>query len=264
MLREFNITELFTNVFCDAEFLRYFSNPDENSQLRELVLGIAFNPTLIHFAMHFMLLGCPIKTREIFIEPDREFNLDLSEEIGNGRLLYINYTPNGIGGLFPVEIHGNIPMGHEYCLKKRLYPVNFQPNIKPNTTSVFVQYAYATEKHVNDISLLQFVEAFNNYSVKRYSEAVIKLQIVAEFTLNRFKEKYTTERRCKSRGGYEKILRKEFPKIIEEQGLTPCPSEILVALDEMRKVRNKIMHEGGIANVNDEEMKHWIVNTFFF
>ena len=63
---------------------------------------------------------------------------------------------------------------------------------------------------------------------------------------------------------YSKKLNSLLPQIITDNNMTPCPSIIINEINNMRLKRNDIAHAGGSININDIDMRTWIINAFLF
>lgn len=255
------VTATLSNTFDDNAFNNYFQGIEETSNLYELALDFAFNTTLTNFNFHHVLLGYPNKFIKIKLEPSKVYELDLSGEIKNGRLLYINYTPEGNGNLFPVELLGNSPFNTIYNTYKRLYPYVINSNVPATDTYVNISYAYVPEEIINDTSLRQISEAYQCYFNQEYVETVIKLQIATEFILGKFLYKY--KQKCKLEN-YFINLTINLNKITNQNNLLPCPQFLIDSLDAMRDKRNKIIHGGGNVTLNQDDVRKWCVDTLFF
>ena len=255
------VTETLSTTFNDKAFYDYFQGTQSAQILHELALNFAFNTTLSNFNFQHVLLGCPSNFLQITLEPGIIYNLDLSDEIKNGKLLYINYTPQGDGNLFPVELHGNTPMNNEYNTTKRLYPYLTDNSATARPTDVNILYVYAPENIVNDISFKQISEAFQCYFNNEYVDAIIKLQIAAEFILGKFLNKYGKKYKHYP---YSDNLKRNLSGITTQNNLLPCPQFLIDSLDAMRDKRNDIIHEGGNIILNQDDVRKWCVDTLFF
>lgn len=182
--KKIDLSAIFS-IFCNSEtckifFARNYENPEKDFFIR-MVNKLIFNETLTNFGFFYIFLDCTVIITSITLKPNEIYTLDLSSEIEDGKLLYINYTPN-CGNLFPLEIHGNCPIGNEYRIKKLLYPYVLDKNL-PVKTNVSVQYIYALGKLTHKIGFNQLIEGFEYFSKKNYVTAIIKLQIACEFIL---------------------------------------------------------------------------------
>lgn len=249
-----------SNIFNDKAFSDYFQGNVNSPNLYELASDFAFNTTLTNFNFQHILLECPSKITQITLEPDKIYNLDLSTEIKNGRLLYINYTVEK-GNLFPIELHRNSPMNNEYNTIKNLYPYLSDITESPQPTNVTILYVYAPENIVNDISFKQISEAFQCYFNNKYVDSIIKLQIAAEFILGKFLSNYGNKYK---RYSYFENLKTNLNEIITQNSFLPCPQFLIDSLDAMRDKRNDIIHEGGNIILNQDEVRKWCVDTLFF
>ncbi len=233
----------------------------DSTNLYELALNFAFNPTLSNFNFQHVLLGCPNKFIKIKLEPNKIYELDLSKEIKNGKLLYINYTPEGNGNLFPMELLGNSPFNTIYNTRKRLYPYVINNTATAMDTYVNISYVYVPEEILNDPSLKKISEAYQCYFNQEYVDAIIKLQIAAEFNLGKFLYKYEPKYKQHE---YFKKLTIYLNKTTIKNNLLPCPQFLIDSLNTMRNKRNDIVHKGRNIILNQEDVRKWCVDTLFF
>ena len=255
------LTATLSNVFSDKAFYEYFQGIKNSQNLHELALDFAFNTTLTNFNFQHILLCCPNKFIKIKLEPEQIYKLDLSKEINNGKLLYINYTPEGNGNLFPMELLGNSPLNTIYNTHKQLYPYIIDKTKPATTTDVNISYVYVPEEILNDPSLKQISEAYQCYFNNEYVDTIIKLQIAAEFILGKFLYNYS--KKYKQHSYYIK-LKKDLAKVTSQNNLLPCPKFLIDSLDAMRNKRNDIIHEGGNITLSQDDVRKWCVDVLFF
>lgn len=145
----------------------------------------SFDETLVKFGWHYGSLECKGVFRKITLKPNEIFELDLSKEIGDGELLYINYTPSR-GGLSPTQMHGNTPFPNIKPKKIFIYPRPVEKNA--TETEVQLLYWFAPENVVNDLSIMLLLDAFQRYYDKNYRYMFISAQTSIEILQSEFLE----------------------------------------------------------------------------
>ena len=249
------LSAVFSLFLNNIAYRKFFQSPQDSSMLSTMH-ELCFNPTLINFGFHYILLDCKIEVTQITLKPATPYLLDLSNTINGGKLLYINYTPQEFG-LYPIELHGNCPMGHEYSLKKKLYPITM-PNAIPKETTVSIMYAYSIKEQNTNIVLHELIKAFENIVKPDYALSIMQLQIACESALRRFVGRYTEDFST-----FYKELKK-LPGYLSQDNLCPMPDSILDSVHKLRKVRNKLMHDGYLDNVSEKDMKEFAIHAFLF
>lgn len=97
-------------VIKEDEFKSYFKNSlhcpncKDKLDLWNLFL-FKLNSTLFHFGAHYSLVGCIDSYKTISLNKNEKIILDLNDVIGDGILLYVNFTPSSetaSGANFPL------------------------------------------------------------------------------------------------------------------------------------------------------------------
>ena len=249
------LSTVFSLFLNNIAYRTFFQHPQDNSMI-SVMHKLCFNPTLINFGFHYILLGCKVELKQITLKPNTPYVLDLSDTIKGGKLLYINYTAQN-GGLYPIEMHGNCPMGHEYSIRKKLYPITM-PHAIPKETPVSIMYAYSTKEQNADIILHELIKAFENIVKPDHAVSIMQLQIACESALRRFIGRYTEEFST-----FYKELEK-LPSYLSQDNLPPIPDFILDSVHKLRKIRNKLMHDGYLNDVSENDMKDFAIHAFLF
>lgn len=255
-----NITELIKPDFNDKAYMDFFQDNEENKPIKlyPLLTNFAFNPTLLHFNIHYLALGCNVVMDSFTLYPNIINELDLSNKINGGKLIFISYTPVN-GKLRPIELHGNCPEKNISNPHKFFIP--YAENIQDSQPTVINYiYVYAPKELLNDIFFSQFLDVFADFSNRDFTTAVFKLQIICEYTLKKFIAIYNPKTSYKN---YSNRL-KALPEILAELGSISCPDFIIDELNAMRITRNQIIHDGGIKTISEQEMIHWIVASLLF
>lgn len=243
----------------DTEFLRYFYGMNNGINLEEFLDKIVFAPSFVLFGMHYSFLNCIVKNRTIKVKPNILYSLDLSQEIGKGRLLYINYTPQGPVSV--VELHGNCPMGSEYNLNKQLYLLSLSGDSTHQEIDISVMYSYISEKYIKDTSIYQLVKSFENFFYNDYILMVINAQIACEFLITKLLFDAGIGKNNIEKASYNLKLNQLFPECTKRRKMPPFPSKMLQNLNDMRQCRNEIAHEGGNKVVQNTDAKSWIISA---
>lgn len=209
----------------------------------------------------YMVLGAQRTIFSINLTPNELYELEFSrfnipEE---AKILQINYTPQG-GNLFPNEVHGNITQSKRYYGDKVvLYPRLFRGD-NPEETEVFVSVIWINIKG-EDHAFDNLLQAFENYVLGEYEEAIIPANVAVEEPLNRYIAKNMFDITSKTRGKrflqdaatYSHQLNVILPLILKINDRNMLSDQIRGKLNELRKYRNKIVHEG---NLNFELSKN--------
>lgn len=246
---------IFSFILNDITYTYFFLHPSVKS-IPAWISGLYFNPTLINFGFHYMLLDCKILFKQIALYPDEMYKLDLTDRISDGKLLYINYTAQN-AGCIPTEIHGNCPMGHEYSKVKTLFPIPIN-NVPQQKTKVSILYVYASADQWNNPILHELINAFDSMTKLNYVSFITQLQKACELALRNFNSKHNN-----NFSTYFKKLH-DLPKQLSEYNLPPMPNVILETLDEIRKLRNIATHEGTLDNITKDKVKKFAMYSFLF
>ncbi len=158
------------------QYMDFFNNPS-SSNIFSLFENYIFNDPSSNFGEFYSLLGCKNVIKEITMNPFEVYELDLSAEIGEGELLYINYTSHGMG-IIPVEMHSNTPIHHKQFNKKFLYPAYSEKTSTP--TNVSLLYWYAPQDIKNDTHKKLMLDAFKCFYEEKWFYMIISLQTVLE------------------------------------------------------------------------------------
>lgn len=184
-------------------------------------------------------------------EPGRVVELRL-EEHGvppSAQILQVGYSPQG-GGLFPLEIQGNIPIRHFIPSTLSLYPARLGPG-PYRETRVAVLITWVPEAP-DDIAWQNLVDAFHAYVQERFRFAVIPANVAVELSLHRllttFFERVASKDRVGNflvdRAGYGDQLNVILPALLRFVPAPRLPDRIRGLLNELRKLRNDIAHSG--------------------
>jgi hypothetical protein len=240
--------------FTDLDFENYFNSKTNfcTGCKKELDFWDVVERQLEFKALgwHYSLLGCEGRISEILLTPGKIYELDLSKEIGEGRLLYINYTPQG-GGLFPIQLHSNTPITHIMFSKIHLYPMPAREN--PEETKIIIVYWFSPKDVSDDLSNVLLVDAFQRYYEENYRYMVISAQTSIEILQYRFlegllKSSNISNKRIKpfleEQVTFSKQLFTLLPFLASIMKFPPLNSQILEGLHILVNRRNDVVHHG--------------------
>lgn len=212
------------------------------------------------FGFHYSLLGCVGRTKKITLKPLETFDLDLSDVIRDGELLFISYTPYGNCELHPIEVHTNIPEPHIRRKKILLYGRPLSKDAKE--TEIDILYWYSLSDIKDDIGMTLILDAFQRYYEKNYRYMVISASTAVEVAQTRF----FTELLKSSEIGARKIesfltqqatfspqLKVLLPLLADKLKFPKMKTEIYDGLLNLRDDRNDVVHEGIPENGWKEE-----------
>lgn len=175
----------------------------------------------------------------------------------DAKILYVNYTPSG-GGLFPLEVHGNVPTTRFLSNEVVLYPMPFAADKPPEDTEVNVMVSWVP-RTASDESWQSLVDAFEAYAHARYSSMVVPANVAVESTLSRvltgylerFVSKKHIENFLENAATYGHQLNVLLPVIASLKSLPLLPDHIRGALNKLRDLRNDLAHAGTLKQPLD-------------
>lgn len=229
---------------------------------------------LVLFGWHYGLLGCIGVMDKILIKPREIYKLDLSKEIGGGELLYINYTPMGDGGLFPIQMHSNTPMSHIKPKIIQLYPRSFKESDSETVVQIF--YWFATKEIVDDLSSMLMLDAFQRFYEKNYRYMLISAQTSVEILQYKFFEELLKGNKITEKREIKKFLQEKNPFATQLFTLLPFLANIMKfpiwkpdspvrkGLQILNENRNKVGHQGEpVKQLNEDDLKKSLMGAFF-
>lgn len=212
----------------------------ENFMLNQAFSALEANTSLINLSL----------------EPNTRTKIKLSD---NGipcdaRVLYINYTPQG-GGLFPIEIHGNVPHRRIIGDEIWLYPIPIRNSKDISTTKVSVMITWVNHSS-DEKSQINITDAFESYSTKQYQDAIVPANVAVESALSKLLTMFLseivgnerTENFLTNAATYNSQLNVVLPLIANLKGLQVLPDNIRGLLNKLRDLRNQIAHTGNTKN----------------
>lgn len=168
----------------------------------------------------------------------------------DAKILYVNYTPDG-GGLFPIEMHGNVSTKRFLGDEVVLYPAPLAAGKIPGDTKVNVMVSWVP-RTVNDESWQSLVDAFEAFAHEKYSSMVVPANVAVESALCRvlttYLEKFVSKKRVEdfleNAATYGHQLNVLIPTIASLKSLPLLPNHVRGALNKLRSFRNDLAHAG--------------------
>jgi len=209
------------------------------------------------FGWYFNLLGCVVNIKQITLKPNEIYDLELSDEIGEGELLFRNYTSRGKENvLLPIQFHGNDPLKDYLNSNIKLIPHSFSDS--PIETKVIVNYAYAPKEIVEDLSTMLMLDAFKSFYNKNYRYMFISAQTSIEilqynffeglFHKHKLPKKKTTDF-LETKATFSTQLFTLLPLFANVMLLPPINQKMIEGLTILRDIRNDLIHSGRTKEV---------------
>jgi hypothetical protein len=185
------------------------------------------------------------------------------------RVLYVNYTPGG-AGLFPAELHGNVPPTRRFQGDGvQIYPVPWGD--KPSRTELSVLISWVP-RTADDDSWDNLVRAFEAYAAKDYPAMIVPANVAVESSLTvlmtRYLEKFVSKNRTESflqdAATYSHQLNVLLPLIASMSDIAKPPNAVLEGLNRLRSLRNDIAHDGVIKGTLDQKSAAQVLTAALF
>lgn len=264
----------------DSFFEAYFNSENivcplckNRIDLWEIFVGKLI-PPILSFAGHYSLLGCVNNTINKSIITNQKFDLDLTEEIGDGELLYVNITPGvdeGKPNLPWVSFQSVFPINWFYRNKKiHIEGIPLEPNSVETNWNIY--YWFAPKEIKDDLSNMLLLDAFRSFYDENYRNMIISAHSSVEILYYQFFEKLLTENDIhrdkignflKNAATYGYQLSTLLPLISKIEGFPLLNDKILEGLKNLKDARNDLLHRG-ITDTSDEVMlKRELISAFF-
>lgn len=214
--------------------------------------------------------------RKIELKPGESVQVDFTkyQVPKNAIVLTVNYTMQGLGGAFPLEVHGNEPVRDPIPLVQNLYGVPFNPppgivnGIAEPTLSIFVTWIDPAE---DEIQIHHLVDAARNFYADRYRAVVVPANIAAESALtpvlseaiSGFCGKDKRKDFFSNGATYSHQINVMAPLIAHLVGAAPLPDHVRGALNKLRQLRNDVGHEGHSKTLARKEAAESLVAAVF-
>ncbi|MFA0834565.1 MAG: hypothetical protein ACC609_11225 [Methanobacterium formicicum] len=262
--------------FNDDIFMLYFQSKEIRCSNCDVKVDIykAFKNLLDMGAagFHYSLIGCIGKVKKFNIKANETYMLDLSNEIGGGELLYINYTPTGKGHVHPLEMHFNIPPRTIWQNSVKLYGLPLAVDASESEITCFYWFAPAELKE--DLGMGLILDAFQRYYENNYRYMVISAFTAVEISqYNFFAELLKSSGLSYSKkiepflthnATFSSQLRVLLPFLADEMKIPMLNKPIYEGLENLRKDRNDVVHKGEPKEGWDhEKVKTELISALF-
>lgn len=175
----------------------------------------------------------------------------------DARVLYVNYTPQG-GGLFPVEMHGNVPTRKFFTDEVVIFPVPFGEDNLAIETAVSVMVSWVP-RTADDESWQNLTDAFESYAQNQYSSMIVPANVAVESALSRlltaYLQKFVANKRVEdfleNAATYGHQLNVVLPLITALNSLPALPDHLRGVLNKLRGLRNELAHTGTLEQPLD-------------
>ena len=176
----------------------------------------------------------------------------------DARILYVNYTPQG-GGLFPIEMHGNVPTRRFVNDEVVVFPVPFGPDNSAVDTEVSVMVSWVP-RTADDESWQSLTDAFESYAQTHYSSMIVPANVAVESALSRlltaYLEKFVAKKRVEdfleNAATYGHQLNVVLPVLAKLNSLPDLPDHVRGVLNRLRSLRNELAHTGVLEQPLDQ------------
>jgi len=169
------------------------------------------------------------------------------------RILFLNFTGQG-GGVSPFVLNIN-PRQIIYPHAVTLYPKEI-PGVEPKDTVVCVYLTWISEEESENWKYL--VDAFEFYAQRQYTSMIIPAHISFESRIQKVLGQLLLE--TSSKDQVEDCLGRSFgnsfnvilPAVLQPRGIPYLNEEIRGQLKRLRRLRNKLSHEGSTEETVDD------------
>jgi hypothetical protein len=211
------------------------------------------------FSQAFVFVGARTSFFKLLLRNGQQFRYKYSD-YGipvDAKILYVNYTP--CGELAPYEWHGGCPTRKMKYDEVVGFPVPITDNKAPADTEVNVMVSWVPTS-ISDDSFQNLVDAFEAYSIDRYTSMVVPANVAVESALSQFLNKFIkqfvgkkiTEDFLETAATYGHQLNVLLPFISGLLKLPNLPDHVRGSLNRLRKCRNQIAHSGVLESQIDK------------
>jgi len=224
------------------------------------------------FGSHYSLLGCVGKYKKFHLKPNEKYCLNLSDEIGQGELLFINYTPYGKGGVFPMETHSNTPEPHIRRTEIHLYGYTIDEDA--SETEINCSYWFAPAEFKDDLGMRILLDAFQRYYEKNYRYMVISAFTAVDIAQHQFFSELLTSSGLSYKDKIKPFLTQTatfssqlkvlLPVLADKMKFPMLNKQVYDGLEQLRKDRNDVVHKGEPEKGwNEERLKNELIAALF-
>ena len=269
-----NACKAFTFEISENHITQYFNGQNlicgkcgEQQDLWELIIR--------HFDWHvpeyiYSIVGGYHTTFLIDMQRNSVFDLDLTEVAipSDAKILQIGYTPNG-KGLFPIEMHGNVPPRHFIPNKLRLFGYPFGEATESTPVAVSINWLPKERLITHWSNLVEAVEAFTN---RNFAAMIIPANVAVESKLSHLLKvklsKYVSndrvERFLSDGATYSHQLNVLLPILSHYEKLPVLPDFIRGNLNSLRSLRNELAHDGKLKVEMESQRAGELICSAFF
>ena len=207
------------------------------------------------FFLAYSAIGAKSLAFSLPLELGKRIHLKFSDYgiPSDAKLLYINYTPytNGGSALFPLEIHGGVPIRHLIPNEIFLYPMPVGEGKVGKDCGVSILVTWVPYVG-DDESWQNLVDAFEAYGQGRYFAEIIPANVAVESKLSRlfnsflvkFASKVNVESFLENAATYGHQLNVMLPLVTSTMKLPQLPNHVRGLLNRLRDLRNQLAHDG--------------------
>lgn len=214
-------------------------------------------------------LGLPKIIIKVEMQPNQVMQIDLTNYgvPAEAKILYMNLTPQGKGGLWPYQLFQDRVAGESINHHLVLYPNS--PSKTGTTTKLGIFVVWIDDSFVAP-SFVHLVDSFIHYTHNEFAKSVRSAQLAIEepfkvlalrTVINKSVFKKTGERLLNNIQHY-KIIESIFNCIADDLGLPTIPNPIRLGLVELSKARNLAAHKTTAA-VSEETARDGLVAALF-
>jgi hypothetical protein len=198
----------------------------------------------------FAFIGAQTIIFQIELQPGKKASYRFSDYgvPRNARILYVNYTPQG-GGLFPIEMHGNIPTNKFFNDDVVVFPVPFGLDKSDANTKVSVMVSWVPQT-ADDQSWKSLTDAFESYAQNHYSSMIVPANVAVES--GRWRVKKRVEDFLENAATYGHQLNVVLPLLTALNSLPALPDHVRGVLNKLRGLRNELAHTGVLEHPLDQ------------
>lgn len=260
----------------DSLFKLYFNSKDISCpncsvklDLWDIFIEKLSSPN-IAFAGHYSLLGCVRDVSTFSISPNESIKVDLTEDVGDGDLLFVNFNVFGDKPTFPMT---NVSIPQNFLFKHKTIFLKGMPlNEESSETQITVHYWFAPENIKGDLANMLLLDAFKFFLEENYRYMVISAHSAIEILQYKFFENFLkehnvsknkTENFLKDAATYSYQLDPLLPLITKIKEYPMFDDKILEGLKNLRKDRNNLVHRGQTDISDITKLKKELISAFF-
>lgn len=209
----------------------------------------------------YSAIGARTYILKVYLREGKTTRVEFFKDLGipdGAHLLHVNYSPRI--GLFPTEMHGNVPIRHGIPPVVNLWPRPLGKLPDDGLVEVDVVVTWVTYSG-NEYTWQSLVDAFQAFGSARYREIIIPANVAVEFSLySLLSAAYepvagskNTEDLLDSGATYSNQLNALLPVLVKNGDLELLPDHIRGQLNRLRKMRNQMAHQGSL---DDGPLEH--------